>query len=63
MCVLVYLCVCVCVSCADIEQQAPQHAPAQVVDHDIEPGSEPGTLGEPPRQPAVHPYTGTASHS
>lgn len=42
---------------ADLKQQAPQHAPPQVVNHHVEPGPEPGALSQPPRKPAVHSCT------
>lgn len=40
--------------CADLKQQAPQHASAQVVADYVQPGAEPGALAQPPCQPAVH---------
>lgn len=39
----------------DLEQRVPQHAPPQVVQHHVQPGPEPGALGQPPGQPAVQP--------
>lgn len=39
------------------EHPAPQHPPAHVIHHYIQPGPKPGALTQPPRQPAVHSCT------
>lgn len=41
------------------EHLAPQHPPAHIIHHDVQPSPKPGALTQPPRQPAVHSCTDT----